>query len=223
MIREAGACLADITTDNPNVWYELGYALASGKEVILICSKERVDFPFDIRHIGIIRYSTSSGRDFAQLEKSITERLTARLADSEKLQTIAAMSPLSEVEGLSPHETAALVVLMENSLTPESEIDPWRFKQEMEHAGFTSIATNLSVEALVRKNMVEIVETLEATEDYSDVVKKYKIQKSGTSWLLQNQDKLVLRKQMPLVPKPPVRKNIIRTENFDDSDPFADE
>ena len=33
-IREATICLADITTDNPNVWYELGYAFAVGRSVI---------------------------------------------------------------------------------------------------------------------------------------------------------------------------------------------
>ena len=32
-IRNAAVCLADITTDNPNVWYELGYAFAAGKAV----------------------------------------------------------------------------------------------------------------------------------------------------------------------------------------------
>lgn len=30
-IRKATACLVDITLDNPNVWFELGYALASDK------------------------------------------------------------------------------------------------------------------------------------------------------------------------------------------------
>ena len=38
-IRSAAVCLADITTDNPNVWYELGYAFASGRLVIMIAPK----------------------------------------------------------------------------------------------------------------------------------------------------------------------------------------
>jgi hypothetical protein len=29
-IRRAAACFAEISTDNPNVWFELGYAIASG-------------------------------------------------------------------------------------------------------------------------------------------------------------------------------------------------
>lgn len=40
-IRNSDVCLADITTDNPNVWFELGFAIASQKEVVLVCSEER--------------------------------------------------------------------------------------------------------------------------------------------------------------------------------------
>jgi hypothetical protein len=31
-IRDAAVCFADITLDNPNVWFELGYALASERK-----------------------------------------------------------------------------------------------------------------------------------------------------------------------------------------------
>ena len=34
-IREADACLADISEPNPNVWFELGFAIAARKPVIL--------------------------------------------------------------------------------------------------------------------------------------------------------------------------------------------
>ena len=59
-IRDASICLADITIDNPNVWYELGFAFASKKDVILICSEERSVFPFDVQHRRIITYRTGS-------------------------------------------------------------------------------------------------------------------------------------------------------------------
>ncbi|MFZ3591327.1 hypothetical protein ACOI1C_19380, partial [Bacillus sp. DJP31] len=52
-IRNSRICLAEITLDNPNVWFELGYAIACGKDVILVCSTERNrnnPFPFDVRH-----------------------------------------------------------------------------------------------------------------------------------------------------------------------------
>jgi len=55
-IRCSDACIAEITTDNPNVWYELGFAIANGKPLVMICnSKERSGpFPFDVRHRAII-------------------------------------------------------------------------------------------------------------------------------------------------------------------------
>ena len=40
-ISKATICLADISLDNPNVWYELGFASAASKPIILICSKKR--------------------------------------------------------------------------------------------------------------------------------------------------------------------------------------
>ena len=47
-IHDSVLCLADITTDNPNVWYEVGYAMALSKNIILICSDERKNkYPFD--------------------------------------------------------------------------------------------------------------------------------------------------------------------------------
>src|ERR1017187_4179022 len=62
-IRSATLCLADIGTRNANVMYELGYAIASGKDVVIICSNQLADaFPFDIRHRGIIQYAADSVR-----------------------------------------------------------------------------------------------------------------------------------------------------------------
>ena len=42
-------CLADITPDNPNVWYELGFAVASDQPIVMICKKGRT-LSFDTHH-----------------------------------------------------------------------------------------------------------------------------------------------------------------------------
>ena len=80
-IRDAAICLADITTDNPNVWYELGYAFAAGKAVIMVCSDERKEgkYPFDIQHRTIVGYKSESSSDFEQLEVEIKSRINALL------------------------------------------------------------------------------------------------------------------------------------------------
>jgi len=60
-----------------NVWFELGYAIASLKEVVLVCSSERKTiFPFDVQHRNITRYETESSRDFEKLkEKNIETQI----------------------------------------------------------------------------------------------------------------------------------------------------
>src|SRR5713101_9373380 len=60
-IRAAELCFAEISTDNPNVWFELGYAIALGKDVVLVCSEPRTSrYPFDVQHRTIISYKTDS-------------------------------------------------------------------------------------------------------------------------------------------------------------------
>lgn len=74
-IRMSALCLAEISTDNPNVWFELGYAIACKKDVIMICSSQRKKFPFDVRHRSIITYKTDSIGDIERLSKEITDTI----------------------------------------------------------------------------------------------------------------------------------------------------
>lgn len=82
-IKGASFVIAEITTDNPNVWFELGYALAHSKLVIMLCSDERKsNFPFDIRHRNILTYRTESPSDFEEYEKRLKDTIIARCLKS---------------------------------------------------------------------------------------------------------------------------------------------
>jgi hypothetical protein len=75
-IRKAAVCLADITLDNANVWFEVGYAYASNKDVVLVCERNsRPKFPFDIQHRNVSEYDTEAPEDFEILRSKIRERL----------------------------------------------------------------------------------------------------------------------------------------------------
>ena len=54
-INSAKVLVAELTTRNPNVFYELGIAHTLKKPVVLISSNEN-DVPFDLRHIRVIYY-----------------------------------------------------------------------------------------------------------------------------------------------------------------------
>lgn len=204
-IREARACVADITTDNPNVWFELGYALASNKPVILICSAERTRFPFDIQHRHVIRYTTDSTSDFAALGAELTARLTAAMAKESQVQSLS-QATLRETEGLEPHEIAALVIIAESDLDPDSYPSGYSLKQDMGRAGYTEIATVLAVNSLVAKGLIERTDVRSYNnENYLG----YHLANTGTAWLIANRDRLVLMK-----PKATAEK--VSGNSFDD-------
>lgn len=57
---ESSIIIAEITPDNPNVFYELGYAHAINKPTILLCDKnKRTKLPFDISSFRTLFYEDS--------------------------------------------------------------------------------------------------------------------------------------------------------------------
>lgn len=73
-IRTANVLIADVTGKNPNVNYELGYAHALGKEVIII-TRDINDIPFDYRHRRAIIYKTTDFDWKDKLEKALSRTL----------------------------------------------------------------------------------------------------------------------------------------------------
>lgn len=57
-ISRADLLVADMTAKNPNVFYEVGYAHALGKTVILL-TKKAEDIPFDLKHFPHIVYGSA--------------------------------------------------------------------------------------------------------------------------------------------------------------------
>ena len=77
-IRRAEVIVADITPENPNVFYELGYADAIGKPTILLAERGR-KLPFDVSGMRVLFYeNTIPGKK--QLEEGLTRHLKAVLS-----------------------------------------------------------------------------------------------------------------------------------------------
>lgn len=73
-IEESTAIIAEITPDNPNVFYEIGYAHAIKKPTILLCDKRREKLPFDISGFRTLFYENSIGGK-SKIEKSLIKYL----------------------------------------------------------------------------------------------------------------------------------------------------
>ena len=125
-IKQASICLADITTDNPNVWYELGYAFALGKPVVMACcSEERIGkkYPFDIQHRRVISYQADSVSDFDKLRDNLTAQITAFLQKGEMLQRLSGTDQIAPVEGLTQAEMQVLLAAIGCCFLPSHPAD----------------------------------------------------------------------------------------------------
>ena len=190
-IGDAEVCLAEISTDNPNVWYELGYAIASKRDVVLLCSDERMSsFPFDVQHRKIIKYSTQSTSDFNTARSNITARLNAVLRKRKNLGQMASVTSVSKVEGLEQYEIAGLVAVAQEIDDPEGGITAFSFRNNMEQSGFTRLAGALALSSLVNREMLERFED----HDYEGApFTAFRITSKGMAWLLANKGKLTLQ------------------------------
>lgn len=192
-IRSATLCLADIGERNPNVMYELGFAIASGKDVVIICSNQQSGrFPFDIQHRNIVQYASDSASDFDRLKRDIISRIQALLRKQVTTESIAASSPVKTTEGLQPHEIAALVFVMLNSsaTTGSYGAAEHQIRQDMNSAGYTSAASQLGLIRLARSGFVE---PFEDTDYNRNSYTAYRLTEKGQDWLLENKDKLQIR------------------------------
>jgi hypothetical protein len=191
-IRSADVCLAEITTDNPNVWYELGFAIASQKEIVLLCAADRRSkFPFDVQHRRIITYSTDSTSDFETLKNKITERMRAIQQKEKQLATLAS-KPIADIQGLAAHELFALVSIGQNADSPFDSVSTYIIRQDMERGGFTRIATTLALSGLLTHHLITQTES----SDYDgNTYIAFVLTQDGLDWLVQNQNLLNLNSQ----------------------------
>lgn len=82
-INSARVLVAELTTRNPNVFYELGLAHALEKPVVLVCGNDS-DVPFDLKHIRVIYYDTSDPFWGNKLMDKVAENILSALAKPEE-------------------------------------------------------------------------------------------------------------------------------------------
>ena len=70
-IKESDLVIADLTRNNPNVAYELGYANAFSKPIIQICSTDAFQLSSDWRHIYTLDYNLENECANFQFEQEL--------------------------------------------------------------------------------------------------------------------------------------------------------
>lgn len=192
-IKNAAACLADITEDNPNVWYELGFAFASGRPVVMVCSNERTSakFPFDIQHRTIILYRPEAPSDFAGLQSDITKKIHALLSKKEVLRQLSEAEQVAPTHGVGSSELIVLANLAGDSGFADSGIPAYNLRNDSERAGLTGIGFSLALRRLVTKQYAEVYDDSDFNGNDYKVVR---LTDKGWNFIEQNETLFVLRK-----------------------------
>lgn len=192
-IRQAAICLAEISTDNPNVWYELGYAYAAGRPVVMVCSQERTKYPFDVQHRSIIPYLSDAPSDFDKLKASLTEKIKALMDQGQGLEQIANASPVTAIEGLSQIEILVLALIAAE--TPGSAQSIYSVKVDAERAGVTGMGFNIAIRKLMQKNLIA---TFEAESDFrnQEPYTAVAVREDGWNWIIANESNFVMLRQV---------------------------
>jgi len=192
-ITDSTICFAEISTDNPNVWYELGFAIASKKDVILVCADDREGpFPFDIRHRQVITYKTDSISDYHNLATQITTKITAFLESDTTTKKISE-SPVVATDGLNSQEIVVMVLVMQHQFNGDSSISLWTIRNEMQKSGYNDLGTSFALSTLTKKEMIQIIKDSDPHQ-YNDA--DYKgciLTEKGHNWMLDNESKFDFR------------------------------
>jgi hypothetical protein len=206
-IVSAAVCLADITTDNPNVWYELGYAFAAGRQVVMVCGADRVGkkYPFDIQHRTIISYAAEAPSDFEQLKIDLTARLKAAVFKVDTIRELSEQNPLAPVDGLSQYELVVLAVLAAGRTAPDDYKSLYSLQQDASKAGITDLAYTLGLRKLLRRQMIDVSEQ---TDHDDHTYKMAQVTERGWDWIEENENRFVLKKKAKT------------STDFDDDIPF---
>ena len=83
-IAHCDACFADLSQESPYLWFAIGCAVALGKPLCLVSSKDVAeDAPFALPEPGVIQYPPHAlPSDYRRLRSGITNRLQAAVANA---------------------------------------------------------------------------------------------------------------------------------------------
>lgn len=152
-IESASICVAEVSTDNPNVWLELGYALALDRPTVILCDKSRrARLPFDVQHRPVIFYRTDSRSGFDELESKLIKNVQAEIDKASRISRAPVLKKgATQLEDLKDYEVAILSTLLALWPTPRSGGSHDELRQKLSSLEFNDVALGLGISRLLAK------------------------------------------------------------------------
>lgn len=212
-IRDADICVAEVSTDNPNVWLELGYALALQQPVVILCDRSvRERLPFDIQHRPVILYRADSKSGFEDLEKRLVLEVSNQLATRTRLAANRVrQAGARDIGDMKSYEVALLSTLL--AMWPSSPDGAFGYDLEKALAslGIDPVSIGFGLTRLLEKGYVAKVVQHDMDREWL----LYQLTPAGIAWLHDNEERV------EQTPKAPVTAPKQTPSTFDEDDiPF---
>lgn len=169
-IKKSCICVAEITTNNPNVWYEVGYAMALDIPIILVCSDERDEaYPFDVRHRNILQYKTRSLKDYNEYKNRLITRISLNINPN----------PNEIITDLTEEEGKILCLIAKIQMSPNQVIT----QQDIQNDG----GLNKEKYIFVLRKLISVgfIQYIYAVEN-GNVNGYYQLTEKGEQWICKN-------------------------------------
>ena len=188
-IEKSVACLAEISEDNPNVWYELGFADGHDVPVVLICERDKRDrLPFDVNQRDTYFYSIDSQDDREKLQEEIVKRLRSAISGekpAKKEKDSFTKDSSSDESEFGETELAMLRIFYYDSESDRSLREESRLKRRMRELGFSRSDITDAFNKLELEKMIHL-----SSGNYRDKTFNYSLTQKGKKWCLDNKKTL---------------------------------
>jgi hypothetical protein len=164
-IQQSRLCIADVSDHNANVLYELGFAHAANKPVVVIAN-EIGQLPFDIAAVRVIRYGTDLMSGRRMLRQAIARELTGnRFGEVEQMIEAGAYRAAIALAGvILEHSLRELASRREIAVRPRAGISHLATALEREGAIDNGLRAAIEDVARVRNEAVHSMEVAPTRE-----------------------------------------------------------
>ncbi len=195
-IRGAQICVAEVSTDNPNVWLEVGFALALDRPTVIMCDKAmRKRLPFDIQHRPVILYRTDSRSGFDELEKELIRNVGNELDRSSRIKHAPVLKAgATTLEDLKDYEVAMLSTLLALWATPKNGGTHSDLQTKLSAIGFNDVALALGITRLTQKAYVQ-KQIVEETDSWGNPWQNelFQITPEGIAWIQAHEGEIEIK------------------------------
>lgn len=218
-LHAADVAFAEVSEDNPNVFLELGFALALNVPTVIVCDKgRRQKLPFDIAHRPVTFYATEAQSDYEIISKDVEIAIGAALLESRaKTSDPPSSTANSEDRSVDDVKGSCLIALLDQSLRSPTGSSLWEIQKEVSSIGISERMVALAIASLVND---ELVQRTELEDNSGETYNKFSLSESGTKFLLRSYSSLMQQERERIRIKSSSSRPAAFDSDLDDDVPF---